>query len=247
MKTLLVVAAVLLLAQAPAARFEIASVKANTRGGGTTRRIEPQTLTYLNVTLGEFIQMAYGVWRYQIQGESWITAPSDNRYDIVAKASGPATEAELKAMLGPLLEDRFHLKVHHETRVLPVYTLTVAKGGARLRPADGDDQSVSPDPAGGFLFRNYPIGGLIAMLSVMPGTGRPILDRTGLTGRFTFTANLQDLKAGASTDDLKAATFQNDTPVFTALEEQLGLKLNPERAPVDLLVVDHADRVPTSD
>jgi len=240
--------AALVLAQSPPrAQFEVASVKANTRGGGTTRRIEQQTLTYLNITLGEFIQMAYGVRRYKVQGEDWITAPKANRYDIVAKASAPATEAELQAMLAPLLEDRFHLKTHREKRMLPVYVLVQAKGGAKVTTGDGGEQNVSPDPAGGFRFRNYPIGGLLAIMSAMPTIGRPVLDRTGLTGRYNFSANLQDLKAGASTEDFKSAVFQSDTPVFARLEEQLGLKLNSAREPIELLIVDHADRVPTDD
>jgi uncharacterized protein (TIGR03435 family) len=248
MRTTTVALAALLLAQAaPRVQFEVASVKPNTRGGGTTRRVEPQTLTYLNITLGEFIQMAYGVRRYQVQGEDWITAPAANRYDIVAKAAAPATEAELQHMLAPLLEDRFHLKTHRETRVLPVYVLVQAKGGAKVTPGNGGAQNVSPDPAGGFRFRNYPIGGLLALMSAMPTIGRPVIDRTGLTGRYDFSANLQDLKAGASTDDFKSAVIQSDTPVFARLEEQLGLKLNAGREPIELLIIDHAERVPTED
>lgn len=248
MRTATVALAALLLAQpAPRLRFEVASVKPNTGGGRTTRRVEQQTLTYLNITLGEFIQMAYRVRRYQLECEDWIASRAANRYDIVAKASAPATEAELRAMLAPLLEERFHLKIHHETRVLPVYVLVQAKGGAKVTPGDGGEQSVSPDPAGGFRFRNYPIGGLLALMAVMPTIGRPVLDRTGLTGRYNFSANLQDLKAGASTAELKGAVLDGDTPIFARLEEQLGLKLNAGREPIELLIVDHADRVPTDD
>jgi hypothetical protein len=221
MKTALLAA--LLLAQTSAPRqFEVASVKANRVGGGTTRRMEQQSLTYLNITLSEFIQMAYGVKRYQVAGDEWITNNgSPNRYDIVAKASAPSSDSELREMLVPLLAERFHLKVHRESRVLPVYTLIAARGGARLTEGDGGRQYVSPAP--------------------------PVIDRTGLTGRYTFTANLQDLPAGASSEDLKVAVIQSDTAVFAALEEQLGLKLNAGREPVDLLVVDHADRTPTDD
>jgi len=124
-------------------------VKANTRGSGTTRRIEPQRLTYLNITLGEFIQMAYGVKRHQVQGEDWITAPAANRYDIVAKAAAPASEQALQRMLAPLLDERFHLKIHRETRVMPVYVLVQGKNGAKLKEGDGGNTWVSPDPAGG--------------------------------------------------------------------------------------------------
>jgi uncharacterized protein (TIGR03435 family) len=247
MKTAIAAAIALLLAQpTPEQYFDVASVKVNTKGGRTTRRIEQQSLTYLNITLGEFIQMAYDIRRYQIDAPDWvINNASSDRYDIVAKSTAPATELQLRAMLAPLLAERFHLSFHRETRVLPIYALVVAKGGSKLKPGDGGEQSVSPDPAGGLRFQNYPIGALAGMLMVMRSTGRPVVDRTGLTGRYTFTANLQDLPAGASSEAGKHAVVENDTPPFTALEEQLGLKLNAERAPIDMLVVDRVDRVPT--
>jgi uncharacterized protein (TIGR03435 family) len=238
----------LLLAQTAARpQFEVASVKTNTRGGRTTRRIEPQSLTYLNVTLGEFIQMAYGLKHYQVQGDDWITTAVGNRYDIVAKAAAPASEAELQQMLAPVLEDRFHLKTHRETRQLPVYVLVQAKGGAKLKEGDGGNQYAMPVPGGGFRFQNYPMAAFVNMLMVMRSVGRPVVDRTGLAGRYTFAANLQDLPAGATADDLKRAVVESDTAVFSALEDQLGLKLTPAREPIDLLIVDHADRVPTED
>jgi uncharacterized protein (TIGR03435 family) len=247
-KTVVGIAAALLLAQAlRSPQFEVASVKVNSRGGGTTRRIEQQSLTYLNVTLGEFIEMAYDVRRYQIAGEDWIASPAATRYDIVAKAAAPASESELRHMLVPVLADRFHLKLHRETRVLPVYALVVAKGGHKLKDDDGGEQWVSPDPGGGFRYRNYPMSALALTLSLLRTTGRPVVDRTGLTGRYNFTANLQDLPAGATADDLKRAVFESDTAVFAALEEQPGLKLIPERAPIELLVIDRADKIPTDD
>ena len=246
MKTVIAATAAVLLAQsAPPLQFDVASVKANTRGGGTTRRIEAQTLTYLNVRLGELIEMAYDVKRYQIVGDDWITNPGANRYDIVGKAAAPASESALRHMLAPLLAERFHLQLHRETRVLPVYALVIAKGGHKLKEGDDAGQSVSPDPGGGFRYRNYPMAALAEMLSLLRTTGRPVVDQTGLTGRYNFTANLQDLPAGATTNDLKQAVFESDNAVFAALEEQLGLKLIAERAPIEVLVVDRADRVPT--
>jgi uncharacterized protein (TIGR03435 family) len=248
MKTVLLGVAALLLAQLAARpQFEVASVKVNTRGGGTTRRLEPQALTYLNITLGEFIQMAYGLEHYQVKGEDWITTGAGNRYDIVGKATAPASGAELRRMLAPVLEDRFHLKTHRETRALPVYVLVQARGGAKIKESDGGQQCVTPAPGGGFRYQNYPMAAFVNMLTVMRTVGRPVIDRTGLTGRYTFTANLQDLPAGATEDDLKRAVFESDTAVFGALEDQLGLKLNAAREPIDLLVVDHADRVPTEE
>jgi uncharacterized protein (TIGR03435 family) len=250
MKTALVLATSLLLAQtAPPRQFDVASVKVNTTKGKTTRRDEPLGMTYLNITLGEFIRLAYGVRSYQIEGPDWITDNgSSARFDIVAKASTPMTEQELRAALVPLLAERFHLTLHRETRTLPVYLLVVDKDGPKLKEGDGGESNVMPDPAsGGVRYANYPIAALAATLSVMPSTGRPVLDRTGLTGKYTFTANLFDIPAGLSIADEKRAIARSETPAFTALREQLGLRLEPDRAPIDLLVVDHADKTPTSD
>jgi uncharacterized protein (TIGR03435 family) len=91
------------------------------------------------------------------------------------------------------------------------------------------------------------MGALVSMLSLMRSVSRPVIDQTGLAGRYTFTANLQDFGAGANAEDLKIAVANSDIAVFGALEQQLGLKLNADRQPIDLLVVDRADRVPTDD
>ncbi len=249
MKFQLCVGVAVLLAQVTTTpQFEVASVKVHTQGGGTTRRIEQQNLTYLNITLGEFIQMAYGVKRYQVQGEDWITNnASRSRYDIIAKAATATTDIEMRKMLLPVLEERFHLKVHRETRVLPIYVLVQAKSGSKLNEGNGGEQYVTPDRAGGFRFQNYPMSAFVNTLSAMPTVGRPVIDRTGLAGRYTFTANLQELPTGAPPDDLKSAVAKSDATVFGALEDQLGLKLMPERQPIEIVVVDQANRIPTED
>ncbi|HET9830243.1 MAG TPA: TIGR03435 family protein [Vicinamibacterales bacterium] len=244
----LFVLAVLLLQAASTPKFDVASVKVHTGGGGTTRRTEQQSLTFLNVTLGEFIQIAYDVKHYQIEGPEWVVNyGSSSRYDIVAKAAAPASERELHAMLRSVLIERFHLTLHRETRVLPVYALVVDKGGPKFKEGDGGDSSVSRDPSGGARYVNYPMAGLAATLSVMPSTGRPVLDRTGLTGRYTFSANLFEIPAGLGVEGQKIAEAKAENPAFTTLREQLGLKLEPDRAPIEMLVVDRADRVPTDD
>jgi uncharacterized protein (TIGR03435 family) len=244
-----VLAAALAAAQAAGpSTFDVASVKVNQTRGGTTRRIEAQTLTYLNIPLWEFMQMAYDVRRYQIVAPDWVlNIATRDRYDIVARASAPASERELRAMLGPLLRQRFHLESHRETRVLPVYLLVVDKGGPKFKEGDGGESSAGPDGAGGVRYTNQPMAALAGLLSGMPSTGRPVLDRTGLTGRYTFSVNLFDVPAGSAPADQKSAEFKSDTPAFTALREQLGLKLVPDRASIEMLVVDHVDRVPTAD
>jgi len=247
MRIAIVVTALLLAQAVPPRQFDVASVKADTSRRGTTRRDEPKGVTYLNITLGEFIRLAYDVQSYQIDGPAWITNGS-TRFDIVAKASAPLTERERHAALVPLLAERFHLKLHRETRTLPVYSLVIDKGGPKFKEGDGGESSVEADRATGAVrYANYPMSALAALLSVMPSTGRPVLDRTGLPGKYTFTANLFDTPTGLAAADAKAAIGRSDTPAFTALREQLGLKLDADRAAIEILVIDSADTTPTAD
>ena len=148
------------------------------------------------------------------------------------------TEIERKdqaaQMLRPILEDRFKLKVHHESRVLPVYSLVVAKGGFKLKQADGPENLYGMmTNRGTITIRGGPIGArFIVGLSQM--TDRIVIDDTGLTGYYDIDLKWtpdDDLAAGASGPSL-----------FTALEEQLGLKLVAKKAPVDVIVVDHVER-----
>lgn len=237
---------------AQTAPFEVASVKVHQGGGGTTREIGPDTMRYLNITLGEFINMAYSGKRYQIAGPDWVvnTASSD-RYDIVAKAAQRATPAQIRQMLGPLLAERFQLRFHRETRELTVYALTVLKSGPRFKEGDGGESSVYPDGKGGISFKNYPMEALAGLLSNMPAVGRAVLDRTGLTGRYTFTANLLDSPPASSPSEAKAAIGANQdpvsSPVLSNLQDQLGLKLDTVKAPIEMIVIDHVEKTPTKD
>src|SRR6202030_265290 len=120
-------------AQQPLA-FEVASVRVNRSHSGTTRRIEPDRLIYLGITLGEFIEMAYGVYHYQISGPDWVVNfGSSERYDIVAKTATPVSGEQLQRMLAPLLRERFHLRIHRETRELRVYALVVVPKGPKFK------------------------------------------------------------------------------------------------------------------
>jgi uncharacterized protein (TIGR03435 family) len=224
--------------------FEAASVKPNRAGGVTTRRIEPGTITYLNITLGEFIAMAYGVKHYQVSGPDWIVNyGSTDRYDVVAKAGGAVSAEPLQRMLGPLLADRFHLAFHRETRELPVFALVVAKGGPKFKPGDGGALSMRPNGERGFSYKNYPMANLADQLSLMNSVGRPVLDRTGLAGGYSFNADLYNIPKGLSPAEFKEAMVNSDA-IFSTLPEQLGLKLEAQKAPIEILVIDHAEKVP---
>lgn len=232
--------------------FDVASVKIHKGGGGTTREIEPGSMRYLNITLGEFIMMAYGVKRYQITGPDWaVNNASSDRYDIVAKAAGSDPPAQMRQMIGPLLSERFKLQFHRETRELPVFALTVAKGGPKFKEGDGGESSAYPDGKGGISFKNYPMDALATLLSNMPAVGRAVVDRTGLSGKYTFAANLSDAAPGTSIGDIKKSIGADvdpvSSPILSNLQLQLGLKLDAVKVPMEMIVIDHAEKTPTED
>ena len=201
---------------------------------------------------------------------------STDRYDVAATAGSPVSADEVRRMLGkqkvehsgdiainedfaspvpygqqaplPLLVERFHLAFHRETRELPVYVLVVTKGGPKFKASleDGGPPDVAPDGQGGLSFKNWPMPVFADWLTGMPAVGRPVIDRTGLEGRYSFDANLFDLPKDISPRDMKIAMGRSDTndAIFSTLPEQLGLKLEAQKAPTQIIVIDHADKVP---
>jgi uncharacterized protein (TIGR03435 family) len=230
--------------QASPTVFDVASVKPNRVRAGTTRRIEPGKITYIDITLGEFISMAYGLSYKQLSGPDWIVAfGSSDRYDLIASAGRPASRQELMLMLRAFLIDRFHLAFHYETREVQAYVLVVAKTGPKFKAGDGGPASTTLDGTGGIAYKNWTMMDLANALSMLAVVGRPVIDRTDLKDRYSFNANLYDLPKETSGADTKDAAINSDA-IFSTLQEQLGLRLEPRKEPVNFLVVDHADKVP---
>jgi uncharacterized protein (TIGR03435 family) len=190
------------------------------------------TLIMHNATLKFCIIAAYGVQESLIEGgPAWINS---ERFEILAKAGDSAQNAQLLPMLQSLVEDRFKLKVHREARQRPVYALTVAKNGPKLHPSESVEGFLGRRGRGPITGRKASMAGLAATLSTL--MGRKVLDRTGLGGVYDFT--------------LEFAPFDVvDSPLpalATALQEQLGLRLEAATGTVEILVVDHAEK-PTMD
>ena len=226
--------------------FDVASVKVAPpgRGGrgegmhgpGGQIHSEPGSLTMRNVNMNSAIAWAYGVQQFQVSGPGWLTS---ERYDITAKAAGAAPEDQLRLMLRSLLADRFKVAAHTEQKVMPYYLLTVAKGGPKFKESDTEGEPVlSAGPNNSTaIIRRVPISQFIDMIQAILRT--PIVDETGLKGRYDATLNI-----GA----LISTPIQNDDmigTVITAVQDLLGLKLEPKKGPIDTLVVDHAEKVPT--
>ena len=186
-----------------------------------------------NVDLPDCVQWAYGVKFYQISGPGF---PRSERYDILGKTGSSVPVNQLRAMLQDLLEKRFQLRLHREMKMLPVYELVVAKGGPRL-PVAKADPGLSPTHAseslprvqdGSFVFEDASMAEFAAKLPLLRGVDLPVIDRTGIKGVFDIT-----LKSAAN------AILQPDGPsVSTLVQEQLGLKLMPAKAPIQVIVID---------
>ena len=250
-------------------RFDEASVKPHDQGDGrmgSGRR--GRTYTVTNMPLRPIIAAAY---RVQLQssllvgGPSWIggNAPpwsGADRFDIVATLPDNATSQQVPEMLRALLAERFTLVVHTEVRELPAFALVAARGdkrlGPQLRPAAFDCEAAQAaglaipppkhgelppctsevgGPGGGIIGRGQRLSSLARMLTQF--AERTVVDRTGLSGGFDFELRFAEATP-APTDAM--------TGVFTALQEQLGLKLEAIQAPMDVVVIDSVER-PTPD
>ena len=213
--------------------FDVASIRlADPRTNGGWVQFPPGgRFSVTRCNLKFIIQEVYGLKDYQIaDAPKWISG-WDFLYDIEAKSAGPATPPQVEAMAQALLADRFGLKVHRDTRDLPVYLLVPAKGGLKLKPPSekrGGIEYVSPGFNRG---RRTTIENLVRAIS--RELDRPVLDATGFTDPFDFDLHWAP-ERGAPDDSLPS--------LFTALQEQLGLKLEPQKAPVPVLVIDHVEK-----
>uniref|UniRef100_Q027C8 Uncharacterized protein n=1 Tax=Solibacter usitatus (strain Ellin6076) TaxID=234267 RepID=Q027C8_SOLUE len=231
----------ILVGQSQPQAFDVASIKAAAipieHEGGNRSRIEhtPTSLSMRNVNLAECVQWAYGVAPFQISQAH----PISESYDVLAKTSFPVPVSQLRQMLQNLLTKRFNLAVHRESRMLPVYELVVAKGGAKLPPPNAAAgapvraaESLPRVRNDSFLFTDASLPEFARMLSQLRGIELPVIDRTGITGNFDIV--------------LKSApglAREGDTAgLFALLTAQLGLKLVSAKAPTEVIVIDHAEK-----
>ena len=235
-------------------------------------------IVYTNVTLKFLVGFAYGVTALQLSTPSWM---DEEHFDIVAKVPAGATRADMLPMLQSLLEERFQLKVRHELRETQAYALTVGKNGSKMkaypmllpegvleggRPKfTGVDKDGLPIIAPGQVtgVRKISNGQTRISMTLQPmkqvtdilsyDLRQPIVDQTGLTGRYDFHLTFATEGGGAlpavpDGGDLSTAPPQASDPaptLISAVESQLGLKLERKKLPVDFLVVDHAEKQPT--
>jgi uncharacterized protein (TIGR03435 family) len=232
--------------------FAVASVKPSRhelgRDANSRISIGPAGLSGTNVTLKHLITEAYGVQPYQVfGGPNWLDT---DEYDVDAKADGPTTSEQAALMLRGLLTDRFRLVLHREARELRVYDLVADKHGAKIRATMDAETPAAKSGAAGPRNFHGDMRQFADLLSIQlsialpddptkPGRASgqpvPVRDKTGLSGIFDFSVEVKP-EAGADMFTLWQSVLQ----------DQLGLKLESRKAPVEVLVIDHADRIPVA-
>jgi uncharacterized protein (TIGR03435 family) len=221
--------------------FEVVSIKPNKSGSGDFGSNGDQgRFTTNNMSLKTLIMMAYGVRNYQVEGPEWL---GSERFDIAAKLPGELpkdpekSKAAFQTMMQKMLSERFKLTVHHDTKSFAVYGLFVGKNGIKFKevPNTGS-QSKSKN--------NHYSGGSVSMAGFAGFlSGRmdlPVVDMTGLKGAYDLTLDWVPESRQGDGSTTPAGPILRD-----ALQDQLGLRLEHRKTPIDILIVDHAERIPT--
>ena len=246
----------------PRPAFEVASVKLapSPQSCPECRRqldSDPGRIDYRNIQLVEVIRQAYSV-TYELEPGTGPPSIWSERYDIQAKIPPGASKGQVPLMLQTLLEERFKLVAHREKKQRPVYALVVGKDGLKIGPASPEPERTQSSstlkgvPGGYRLTRDRVTMERLAMSMRLD---RPVVDMTGIEGVFSFTLEYSrdDLKAAPPTADGGAGSGAGGEaplppllPSFRkALQDRLGLVLEPRVVPVDVFIVDHAERVPS--
>jgi uncharacterized protein (TIGR03435 family) len=229
--------------RASAPSFEVASIRLNKLNEKSERRmiVSPGRISYSRVSLMECIAAAYGLEYFQISGPDWLQS-GGYRYDIAAKAEGSAGKDELMRMLQTLLVDRFKLAIHQDKKEMQVYELVTGRNGPKLRASETEAEDGFRPIEGGLVFHSS----MLAFAGFLTGRlGRPVLDNTKLKGTFDFTLSLSASQGQKGIEETKRAMFQSDPSLWMDAIDSVGLKLESKKAPVDFLVVDHAEKVPS--
>jgi uncharacterized protein (TIGR03435 family) len=229
--------ALAVFAQPARLAFEAASIRQSTSAEShSNASVDDSGIVLTNVTLRQCVEAAYNIQDPDLVGPDWLET---TRFDIQAKPPAVHPKEYLQPMLKTLLEDRFQLVAHRETKTIPVYALMIGKDGLKIKEVEPGEPKTSTSGSR-FVGTKVTMNRLAQFLSQM--LDRTVVDKTGTQAVFDVDLHFtyEDLAAGAPEQSPGALS------IFTALQEQLGLKLQSEKLPVEVVVVDHIERVPTA-
>jgi uncharacterized protein (TIGR03435 family) len=218
--------------------FEAASIKVSPPLGGQNSfvgmKLDPGHLLIANFGLEAILTRAYG-----ITGDQIVGVPAEFRYPLAyeIRATYPADtpKEQVSVMLQNLLAERFKLVVHREMRVAPVYALVVAKGGPKLTTSNESTMSAKNPRRGHIEYKKVTMEWFASVFRASSWTDRPVLNQTELSGEY-------DLVLDWTPDDLASNDPAAAPSLFTAIQQQLGLKLEPQTAPREFLIIDHVEK-----
>jgi len=228
-------------AGAPPPSFEVASIKPNTSGGPGAEMYPGKSEVILkNYSLKQLIQAAYKVKDYSFAGPAWLDS---QRFDIVAKLPTGASADQLPAMMQTLLRERFKLVVHRESKIMTALALVVDKNGLRIKPVEAGQGGTTV----GRVMVKAPKVSMTQLADLLSSAiDRPVKDLTELPGVYDIDLKWMPDDAppvdAASAGDRQSPTARAPaTSVFSAVQE-IGLKLQAQKLPIEVLVVDHAEK-----
>jgi uncharacterized protein (TIGR03435 family) len=237
-------------------QFDVISIKPS-RDTMTRVQFTPDGIRGSGVVVRFLLYEGYGgINQCQIIGEpAWSTGEGFDIEAKVAAADLPTlakmTFDQRRTMFQQILADRFKLVVHHETRELPIYVLTISKGGSKLKESAPDDPAATSPRRKGMMMGSGKVTATDAQLSMLVTTlsrnlGRTVVDKTGLTANYDFTLEWTPEGAAAppagGSPSGAAPPDQPGPDIFTAVQEQLGLKLESTKGPLDVVVIDHIEK-----
>ncbi|MGD0049892.1 MAG: TIGR03435 family protein [Bryobacteraceae bacterium] len=227
--------------QSPAAgRFEVASVKPSkpdqfTESSGI--KTGKGRLTASNVTLKRCVMGAFGLGPNQIAGgPTWLDS---DRYEIIAKADQPVGDAALMTMLRALLIERFKLAIHRETRTIEAFVLDVAKNGPKLEKAEETESSTNSS-RGLIDAKTITMDRFAEVLSRQMDL--PVVNQTRLEGSFNLKLEWSTESGRPVRDGTGDVAMETEVSIFTAIQQELGLRLRARKTPVEVIVIDHAEK-----
>jgi uncharacterized protein (TIGR03435 family) len=221
--------------------WEVATVKPSdpNDANGQHIRLRGRHVMLLDTTVEQFLLLGYGVQLSQLANEpAWVKT---ERWDVdgVPDVEGEPSWRQLQGMMRKILAERFGLQLHHEPRQMPVFALTVSKGGPKMIANTSDPNGWMDQQNGGTggrhfeTLKNTSMSDLALILQFH--VDRPVIDQTGLKGRYDF-------KLQWTVDETQTTTPDAPPGLFTAIQDQIGLKLEPVKAPADVLVIDKVER-----
>jgi uncharacterized protein (TIGR03435 family) len=228
--------------------YEVATIKPSRPDGHRVVQVQGVRLFTANTSLVDLMMFAYGVHSLQITGgPGWMKT---EKFDVLMQPNMPGrpSTVQMRSILRKLLADRFKMTFHHAQKELPVYSIVAAKGGPKLTPTAAESVAANTAAIGfskdAMVVSNATMAEFASLMQRYVALDRPIVDHTGISGKYDFKLSWTPDRSQFNGNPIWPITNDANSPpdLYTAIQEQLGLKLQPIKEPTDVLVIDSVER-----